>query len=361
MALFMDIHTVEDSAFSEIAAHQAHMRDLEVQHKFDVENIKYFLNLSDRKVFCLMKAPSKKACVDSHMHAHGIGPCNLIEISQEIDFNAFLGQGEKNDKDLALTPTGEFDTGYRTLMMVSLVDFTGKSEKHIDEVCKRIQQYQGSIINQPNDHTLASFLHASDAIDCCLTVSRLLKNIPLNIDYTMALVTGKPVDETGSDFFGQAQKRLQMLCRVGGNRTVHVDSGTEALLKNDFNTTDKERMVVKLVSDGDFILFETLWKTLEREISNPDFKIENLNKLLGLSKAQAYRKIKALTGMSPNILIREMRLRRSLEALKWNSKTVAEIAYELGFNSPTYFTRVFRKRYGILPTAFAKLSNAHSS
>lgn len=356
MPIFMDIHIVEDDAFSEIEAREGHREDLAVQDKYGVRNIKYFLNLPEKKIFCLMEAVDKKACIDMHMAAHGIGACNVIEVSREIDFKAFFGTGSKDENDMALTASGEIDTGYRTLMMVSLVDFTGKDGKYIDEVRKLIQQYQGSNVNQPNDHIMASFVHASDAFACCLTVSRLLKNAPMKIDYTMALVTGKPVDETGSDFFGEAQKRLQMLCRLGGNRTVHVDTGTEALLKNDFKTSDKEKMVVKLVSDGDFALFETLWNTLEREISNPDFKIENLNNLLGLSKAQAYRKIKALTGMSPNILIREMRLRQSLEALKWNSKTIAEIAYELGFNSPTYFTRVFRKRYEMLPTAFAKLS-----
>jgi len=357
MPIFMDIHNVEDEAFSEIAARKGHREDLAVQDKYGVRNIKYFLNLPEKKIFCLMEAADKKACVDMHLAAHGIGACNVIEVSGEIDFRAFLGKGTKNQDDLALTLNGEIDTGYRTLMMVALVDFTGKNGKYFDEVRKLIQQYQGSNINQPNDHIMASFVHASDAIACCLTVSRLLKNVPMNIDYTMAVVTGKPVDETGSDFFGEAQKRLQMLCRLGGNRTVHIDTDTEALLQTNFNKSDTDKGIVKLVSDGDFVLFETLWKTLKDEISNPDFKIDDLNNLLGLSKAQAYRKIKALTGMSPNELIREMRLRKSLEFLNQKGKTVAEIAYELGFNSPTYFTRVFRKRYEMLPTTFAKLSS----
>ncbi|RKN82288.1 AraC family transcriptional regulator [Ulvibacterium marinum] len=357
MPLFMDIHIVEDDAFNVIAAREAHHDDLAVQDRYGVRNIKYFLNLPEKKVFCLMEAADKKACVDMHLSAHGIGPCNVIEVSDEIDFRAFLGQGTKNQDDLALTLNGEIDTGYRTLMMVALVDFTGKNGTYFDEVRKLIRQYQGNNINQPNDYIVASFVHASDAIACCLTVSRLLKNVPMNIDYTMAVVTGKPVDETGSDFFGEAKKRLQMLCRLGGNRTVHIDKDTEALLQTNFNKSDTDKGIVKLVSDGDFVLFETLWKTLNHEISNPDFKIDDLNNLLGLSKAQAYRKIKALTGMSPNELIREMRLRKSLEFLNQKEKTVAEIAYELGFNSPTYFTRVFRKRYEMLPTTFAKLSS----
>lgn len=353
----MDIHIVEDAAFSEIEAQVGHHRDIAVQHRFGVKNIKYFLNLPERKVFCLMEAPDKKACIDNHMAAHGIGACNVIEVSSEIDFSAFFGTGGKDENDMALTSSGEIDTGYRTLMMVSLVDFAGKDEKNSDEVRKLIQQYQGSNINQPTDFIMACFVYASDAIACCLAVSRVLKNVLPNVDYTMALVTGKPVDETGSDFFGEAQERLQMLCRLGGNQTVHVDTDTEALLQNNFNKPDSEKEIVKLVSDGDFTLFATLRRTLEHQISNADFKSEDLNRLLGLSKAQAYRKIKALTGMSPNILIREIRLRKSLEALKENNRTVAEIAYELGFNSPTYFTRVFRNRYKVLPTTFAKLYN----
>jgi len=358
MPLFMDIHIVEDGAFNEIAAREGHREDLAVQDKYGVRNIKYFLNLSEKKIFCLMEAADKKACVDMHLSAHGIGACNVIEVSSEIDFNAFFGEGSKDENDMALTSSGEIDTGYRTLMMVSLIDFSGNNGKHLDEIRRLIRQYQGSNINQPNDYITTSFIHASDAIACCLAVSRWLRSLSLNIDYTMALVTGKPVDEVGSEFFGEAQERLQMLCRLGGNRTVHIDTDTKALLQIDFNKSDAENGMVKLVSNGDFNLFETLWKTLEFQISNADFKSEDLNKTLGLSKAQAYRKIKALTGMSPNVLIREMRLRRSLEALKENNKTVAEIAYELGFNSPTYFTRVFRNRYKELPTTFAKLHSA---
>ncbi|WP_373517927.1 hypothetical protein [Pricia sp.] len=52
------------------------------------------------------------------MAAHGVGACNVIEVSSEIDFNAFLGEGGKDKKDMALTSSGEIDTGYRTLMMI---------------------------------------------------------------------------------------------------------------------------------------------------------------------------------------------------------------------------------------------------
>ena len=254
----------------------------------------------------------------------------------------------------ALTLSGEIDTGYRTLMMVCLADFTGEYGHFTNEIHQLIQQYQGSKINQPNDKIMASFVHASDAVSCCLASSRLLKGVPRNIDYTLALVTGKPVDEVGSDFFGEAKTRLQMLCKIGKSKVIYIDSGTKALIRKGFEIPAKEEAVVKFVSTSDFLFYEALWKTLDSQIPDPDFNSGDLCKRLGLSKAQVYRKIKALTGMSPNTLIREMRLRRSFSALKKNNKNIAEIAYELGFNSPTYFTRVFRKRYEVLPNEFAK-------
>ena len=61
--------------------------------------------------------------------------------------------------------------------------------------------------------------------------------------------------------------------------------------------------------------------------------------------------------MDPNRLIQELRLFQAIIEIKKNNKTIAEIGCDLGFNSPMYFTRVFKKRFGMLPTSFIKNSN----
>jgi len=355
MPLFMDIHIIENEAFSEIAAHQEHLKDLEVQNQFKVVNHKYFLNLAERKIFCLMEAPTKKACLDSHISAHGIGPCNIIEISHEFDFMSFMGQGDKNEKDLATIPSGELDTGYRTLMMLNLVDFTGAHSELIARTLQCIEKHDGNHIKQPDTTSMASFVHASDALTCALAMSRILKNIHPHLDFTIALVTGWPVDEEGPDFFGEARQQLRLLCSLGGSDHIYVDMGTKALINNDPSFLAIEESALKFIQPNDFLFFEKLEEVFANQSTKAEFRSDQLNRKLGLSKAQAYRKIKALTGMSPNEMIREIRLRRSLQLLSQNGNTVAEIAYTIGFNSPTYFTRVFRKRYGVLPTTFAKL------
>lgn len=360
MPLYMDIHVMDSVPITEEDAYKAHLKDVAVQDKYGVVYKKYYINFQHNTIFCLMDSPNKDVCHKSHNEAHGIGPCNIVEVSPEYEFHPYLGEGSKNDKDLALTLSGEIDTGYRTLMMICLSDFSGKCGKYIDQIYRLLEKHKGSKIMQPDDKIMASFIDASDAISCCMAASELLKGVPENIDYTAALVTGKPVDEVGSDFFGETKKRLQILCRMGRSKVLHIDMGTKAITRKNIEMPLEEKITFKNVSVSDIAFYEVLWTILDTQITDPDFKSEHLCKKLGLSKAQTYRNIKALTGMSPNTLIREMRLRRSLEALKQNSKTVSEIAYELGFNSPTYFTRVFRKRYTLLPTQFAKLSNSHS-
>ena len=139
---------------------------------------------------------------------------------------------------------------------------------------------------------------------------------------------------------------------------MYLDSETKVLsdkerLSSTINTDD-----FNLINNEDFIFSFLLFEILENKIDHPDFKSEDFDKILGLSKSQTYRKIKSLTGIAPNQLIQEFRLRKSLKELRQQSKTISEIAFDLGFNSPTYFAKVFHKRFNITPTDFIKISRA---
>lgn len=358
MPLYIDFHNIDSVNVTEEDMYKAHLKDVALQNKYGLTYKKYYLNLPEKTACCLMEGPNKESCIASHMEAHGVGACNVIEVSPEYEFLPYMGEGNKNDKDLALTLSGEIDTGYRTLIMICLSDFSGKCGKYIDRIYRLLKQHQGSRIRLPNDEVMASFIRAQDALDCSIEISGFLKTLPKGLEYNMALVTGKPVDETGSELFEETKKRLRSLCRMGLGQMMHIDSYTKALVQGESELPDTDDESVRFVSDNDFSLYVTLWKILDAQMTDPEFRSEHFCKRLGLSRAQTYRKIKALTGLSPNELIREIRLRRSLESLKQNGKTVAEIAYNIGFNSPTYFTRVFRKRFGVLPTSFAKLYNA---
>jgi transcriptional regulator GlxA family with amidase domain len=78
--------------------------------------------------------------------------------------------------------------------------------------------------------------------------------------------------------------------------------------------------------------------------------MDDLGNELGMSRVQLYRKVKALTGISPVELLREMRLQRGYTLLNTTTKSINEIAYEVGFHTPSYFSNCFKKQFGKYPT-----------
>jgi signal transduction histidine kinase/DNA-binding response OmpR family regulator len=94
-------------------------------------------------------------------------------------------------------------------------------------------------------------------------------------------------------------------------------------------------------------------ETVEINISNPDFSVEDLSRALHMSRVALYRKLLALTGKSPLDFIKTIRLKRAAQLLEKSQFTISEIAYEVGFNNPKYFARTFRKEFGILPSEYA--------
>ncbi|AHW59519.1 ABC-type sugar transport system, substrate-binding protein, contains N-terminal xre family HTH domain [Draconibacterium orientale] len=93
---------------------------------------------------------------------------------------------------------------------------------------------------------------------------------------------------------------------------------------------------------------------VEEHLEKEELTVEELSQLLGLSRVHVYRKIKKLTGMSVSEFVRSVKLKLSLNLIKTNGKTIAEIAYEVGFSSPSYFTKCFKAQFGISPSEFGK-------
>jgi signal transduction histidine kinase/ligand-binding sensor domain-containing protein/DNA-binding response OmpR family regulator len=91
---------------------------------------------------------------------------------------------------------------------------------------------------------------------------------------------------------------------------------------------------------------------VERNISNADFSVEELSRALLLSRAAVYKRLFVLTGKTPIEFIRQLRLQRAAQLLGKSNMTVAEVAYETGFNNPKYFSKYFKTEYGKLPSAY---------
>ncbi|WP_373517928.1 hypothetical protein [Pricia sp.] len=131
-----------------------------------------------------------------------------------------------------------------------------------------MEKHQGSRIKLPNDEIMASFTHAQDAMVCSTEISRFLKTLPKGLEYNMALVTGKPVDETGSELFEEAKKRLRLLCRLGLGQMMHIDSNTKSLVHRDSEIPDMGDESLRILSENDFSLYTALRKILDAPTPN---------------------------------------------------------------------------------------------
>jgi len=100
----------------------------------------------------------------------------------------------------------------------------------------------------------------------------------------------------------------------------------------------------------DEIFLKKLVELVEENMSDENFGVEQLGDEIGMSRSQLHRKLKALLDQSPNQFIRSFRLHRAHDLLKQQSATASEIAYQVGFSSPSYFTKCFHEQFGYTPS-----------
>ena len=107
------------------------------------------------------------------------------------------------------------------------------------------------------------------------------------------------------------------------------------------------------ISSMDEQFLQKLFKTVSHHYHDSAFNVEACCSESGMSRTQLHRKIKALTGQTAGEFIRNYRLNRAAGLLKKKSANVAEIAYDVGFSSPSYFAKCFRAYFGVLPTDYS--------
>ena len=117
---------------------------------------------------------------------------------------------------------------------------------------------------------------------------------------------------------------------------------------------DKTTLSKEPVSEIDKGFADRFRRLIEENMSDSELSVEELGSKMGMSRVQLYRKIKALTNYSPVELLRIARLKKAASLLASSEKTISEITYEVGFTSPSYFTKCYKEYFGESPTDFLK-------
>lgn len=129
------------------------------------------------------------------------------------------------------------------------------------------------------------------------------------------------------------------------------------LLREKFHKSFQNRLDVKAselsITPLDEKFIKNAIQCVEDNVSSGDFSVEDLSRHLGISRANLYKKVLSLTGKSPLEFIRTIRLQHAAQLLEKSQLTVAEVAYQVGFNNPKYFARYFKAAYHVLPSLYA--------
>lgn len=153
--------------------------------------------------------------------------------------------------------------------------------------------------------------------------------------------------------FGQESDRLYAA------DTEEADSGQATVVENGaegtVNRMTEEQAVAEVSTVKDFTL--RLEETVRRHLSDPAFTVDELARQMEYRRTTCYRKVKELTGMTPNDYLRTARLKRAAELLLDDRLNVTEVAYKVGFEDPSYFSKCFKAYFGMAPSGFAKNRN----
>lgn len=116
-----------------------------------------------------------------------------------------------------------------------------------------------------------------------------------------------------------------------------------------FSNSDENDAFEKLSNETDKTFAAQLRKIIQDNLSDNEFNVERIGDEIGLSRVQLYRKVKALTGYSPVEMLRKARLTRARHLLRTTEKTVSEVAYAVGFSTPSYFSKCYKDEFGENP------------
>ena len=249
---------------------------------------------------------------------------SVLVVENEIDIQDFLKNALSDTYNIAITNNGvealeaikktEFSTVISDVMMPEMDGF---------ELCKRIKA---------NPET------------CQLPVL-LLTALGDNVDLIKGLEFG--ADEYISKPFSLKHLELRLKKLIENNFKIK-----EYFSKNSIPPKNKKELDL---SKRDLEFLERISEIIEKNLSNSNFGVEELSIEAGLSSSHFYRKLKQLTGQVPNAYLRNFRLQRAAELLDSNTGyNVAEVMYQIGIESNSYFSTSFKKLHGVSPSEYSK-------
>jgi AraC-like DNA-binding protein len=363
----MDIHDTTEATVEDVAAD--HQRDFALQDDFNCKFIYFWHDIPNNTGFCVFEAPEKDCVINLHNASHGHTPNQIIEVELG-EVESFLGKVAEiawNKKNLPFE--GYISkTAHRAIMSLEINNsiflklqinkdkFAQTENLQKKFINDSLLKFEGNKVSWENGNVLISFLSEENAINCAADIQHKFSNLVSEenskTSVSIGLNFGAPVTKS-DDLFGDVISLARKLGYIAGENKILISSSL-AKAYNAFKLkTGLKNGFIKVVSSRNEQFINKLFDTLEKKWNLEDFTIDSLVKQFGMSRAQLYRRFLDLTGRSPNIFIREVRLKNALKMIEEQKGSISEVAYGSGFNNPSYFSRCFFNKYGIQPSEYA--------
>lgn len=363
MPIYMDVHIVPGVKARGVA--EAHRQDLLHQEEYGCKCMTYWIDEGRESVFCLIEAPDKDAVKEMHHKAHGLIPHKIIEVSSSV-VQSFLGRiydpenAETSDDGLKVFS----EPSYRVLLVTKTIDPVLLKYKLGIEKANELLKEQNDIIRRNLAHFdgieveyggtgfILSFSKGVKALSCALAIQNdIPQTVAETLGFKMSINGGEPIEKSNK-LFGDAIQLARYMFAIPKDFKLAVASSVKELAAKDHFKSNGNFITL---SPQDEMLLQSLFSKLEEHWQNAGFDVDDYCKAMAMSKSQLYRKTVALTGLSPNLLLKEFRLEKAKELMRKQQYSISQITFDSGFTSPSYFTKCFKQKYGLLPMNYIEL------
>ncbi|UKM65182.1 DUF4242 domain-containing protein [Flavobacteriaceae bacterium GSB9] len=360
MPIYLDRHEMPNGVTAEHVA-EMHQADLKIEHEFNCRGLTYWCDEKRQTAFCLIEAPNKKAIKELHENAHGDVPLRIIEVDENI-VESFLGRIEDPEKSQNTELNIINDPAFRVLMAVELsyyfseiedLQFNLFAQKLHKNIAETIKKFNGRVVKKDHNNYLISFHSVTDAVLCAsntMNSSNFCKPDSGVVQLNIGLSCGVPVTQKENIFEDTIALSTRMCNFV--KEPLVISNDVKLLYESENQNASIDNKLVKTLKPSEEKFLTQFVDFLETTWDNPNLKVNDFGKSLGLSKSQLYRKLTNLSGKSPNNFLKEYRLHKALDLFRNQKGNISEIAFEAGFNSAAYFSKCFLSKYGILPSTY---------
>lgn len=360
MPIYMDIHEMPEGVNAKHVA-EMHQADLKIEHKYNCRGLTYWCDEKRHTAFCLFEAPDKESILELHSGAHGDVPLRIIEVNDTI-VESFLGRIEDPEKSQNSDLNIINDPAFRIIMVLKAEKTSFEKpggrilQSVFDEFDAIVGRFEGSIVQHKKGAFLISFVSTKNALDAALEVSKKFNSKEdASLKLNIGLSAGLPVTKN-EGLFEETIKVADRLCDIANDGIVITSEVKDLYESENLNIPINTKFIRALKSSDEQFLMR-LGNFMEKKWSDPTLHVDDFCTNLGYSQSQLYRKMSSIVNKSTNGYVKDFRLAKALKLMNKKDKNISEIAFESGFNSIAYFSKCFKNKYQILPSAYLKSIN----